>query len=229
MASPKWPWVIRRHAAASDCSGRVTAYRVSRPRNVAVAQNTTTMAISTRSRHSSTRRSSSAAWLRAAARSAFCTVKRSRIWSNSALPRSAVALLTTIGSAGGHARDQRVGIVCPPGGGRIFDRVQIRDQARVGGYSPPDLAGRRLFVTLPVVVRREELPICGDQVTAQARFLVAQRRLQLRRPRRAPAGSSRSSRVPSRRCGPAAPRRPPRRVRPAGPWTAAPGIAIPAP
>ena len=84
-------------------------------------------------------------------------------------------------AAGSHACDKRLGVVCPPAGGGLLDRLQIADQLRVPANAAPDLVGRRLFGVLPVVVGREELPIGGDQVTTDARLLVPQRRLQLAR------------------------------------------------
>ena len=47
-----------------------------------------------------------------------------------------------IGSVWGHAGDERLGIVCPPGGGCGLDRVHISDQVGAVTQSTPDIFGR---------------------------------------------------------------------------------------
>ena len=91
-----------------------------------------------------------------------------------------------IGRVWGDTRDERGGIISAPGGSGRLDRVQIGNQIGALTYALPNPLGRSVFVTLPVEVGGEELPVGGDHITAQAGFLVPHCRLQLarRQPRR---------------------------------------------
>ena len=100
MASPKLPWVIRRHAAANAAMGRVTASRIKSPSAAAVPKNSNTIAPRTLSRQASVRLRSSAERVQAAARFAFCASKSARRWSNSALPRSVAGRFVTFRASG---------------------------------------------------------------------------------------------------------------------------------
>ncbi len=179
MRSLKFPSVIRRQAAARAASGRVTVRRVNSPRIVAVRQNTSTIAASTLSRQLSICSTWSTAYVPRLRQVPVLGIEKLTQMVEFGLAPFRGRGAHHIVSIRGHAGDDRLGIVCPPLGRARLDRVQIGEQVVALTYVLPDVSGRRLFGVLPFVVRPEELPIGGDQIATDARFLVPQSRLQL--------------------------------------------------
>ncbi len=80
--------------------------------------------------------------------------------------------------ATGHLGDQRFRVVRPPSRRALLDCIEISDEIGPVAYPFPDIARCLSFGLLARVVRVEELPVGCDDIPTNRGLLVAQRRLQ---------------------------------------------------